>query len=468
MAGGKLFARVSPGRYTAAEHVLTWKGELVSSTLVAAPEIVVGDADTTVRLDARDAKPARFTGDVTATEHELLLSSLVQTVGDDSPFYAQFRDRSGQSELFVLPTEPVADRTYLFALYEHLVGADGTRYSLVDGTRGLLPADPTYPVDAGGLADLTLEYAAPGDEPLTGLVSFGGDLVADGQWLPLLGAGPAVQPPGRNRLLVTTEALGTRPLWRGQLELTVPPYFLAYVDDLPATAFAPGERRTLRFGAAAWGAGARGYHESSGTLGVLLCPACPAATEGLHYVLSDPPAGRIVLKRDGETIAERDATTAILAENQTGLAAYTVELTAKHELSWLAYAREVTGSWTFRSSPAPEGESDTVTSLLDARVTGPFDLRGRAAPGTALPLAINVNGGDQATIGTPQLAISYDNGATWRDLEVRQVDGRWVADETTPDVDQAFASLRVRVADGAGSSTDVTTHRAFQVHRDAG
>jgi hypothetical protein len=469
MTGGKLLARVSPGRYTSAEHILTWNGEeLASSTLVAAPEIVVDNADTTVRLDARDANPARFTGDVTATEHELLLSSLVQTVGDDSPFYAQFRDRSGQSELFVLPTEPVADRAYWFSLYMHLVGADGTRYSLVDGERGRLPADPTYPVDAEELADLTLEFAAPGDEPLNGLASVGGELVVDGLWVDLLGAGPRVQPPGRQRVLVTTGALGTEIPWHGRMEAYLPSYDLAYDEDQPSTRYRPGERRTLRFSGAAWGSGAFAHHYSDGVLSVQTCPACPGTSEWAWYFPEMAPEGQIVLKRDGETIAERDATTGIWVENQTGMATYTVELTAKHEFSYLAYAREVTGSWAFQSSPAPVGADDRVTSIIDARVTGAFDLRGRAAPGVALPLAINVNGGDQATIGTPQLAITYDNGTTWRDLEVRQVDGRWVADETTPDVDQAFASLRVRVADGAGSSTDVTTHRAFQIHRDAG
>ncbi|GAB3409545.1 S8 family peptidase [Flindersiella endophytica] len=463
MTGGKLVARVAPGRYTSAEHILGWDGEeLVSSTLVAAPEIVVGHAGTTVRLDAREARPARFSGDVTTTNHELLLSSLVQRVGD-LPFYAQFRDRGGQSELYVLATEPVEDRPYWFSLYMHLVGADGTRYSLVDGERGRLPDDPTYPVDAGQLADLTLEFATPGDEPLDGLVALHGDLEVDGLPLQLLNAGPRVRPPGRQRILVTADAFGTKPLWSGGLELTVPPDFLAYADDLPPSTYVPGERRTYRFGAAAWGASAQAYHGSDGSLGVRLCPVCPAGSDYLTYVLAEPPVGHTVLKRDGETIAEEDTTTGVYVENQTGTGTYTVELTAEHTLSYLAYARKVSGSWTFRSSPAPAGDDSPVGTVIDARVTGPFDLRGRAAPGTTLPLTIDVVGGDRATMSTPELAISYDDGATWRDLEVRQVDGHWVADETTPNVEQAFASLRIRVADGAGSSTDVTTHRAFQV-----
>ncbi|MFE1437169.1 S8 family serine peptidase [Streptomyces sp. NPDC058739] len=118
----------------------------------------------------------------------------------------------------------------------------------------------------------------------------------------------------------------------------------------------------------------------------------------------------------------------------------------------------------------PNAENDHAQhglKLLNLSLDVPVDLRGNAPAGHTLNLGLGAEtqgwfDGEQFKGDTATLSVSYDDGATWRQIPLKkQADGRWAARLTTPDSPGAFVSLRASAQGPDRLSVHQEVIRAF-------
>ncbi|MFD7284087.1 S8 family serine peptidase [Streptomyces sp. NPDC059862] len=105
--------------------------------------------------------------------------------------------------------------------------------------------------------------------------------------------------------------------------------------------------------------------------------------------------------------------------------------------------------------------------LLNLSLDVPTDLRGDAEGGRALTIGLGAEtqhwfAGEQFKGEAATLAVSYDDGATWREVPLsKTADGRWTAKFSTPDTPGSFVSLRASAKGPDGLSVSQEIIRAF-------
>ncbi|WP_423462349.1 S8 family peptidase [Promicromonospora sp. MS192] len=123
------------------------------------------------------------------------------------------------------------------------------------------------------------------------------------------------------------------------------------------------------------------------------------------------------------------------------------------------YSTHTLTEWTFTSGASgPEAAEPLPLIQLDYDVD--TDTAGRAARTARLAVTPSHLPGIEATVGRPTVEVSYDDGATWRRLDLTRDRGAWSARLAAPRGAQ-FATLRTTVEDSAGSSVSQTLTRAF-------
>jgi hypothetical protein len=129
------------------------------------------------------------------------------------------------------------------------------------------------------------------------------------------------------------------------------------------------------------------------------------------------------------------------------------------ERPWWPTSTSVSADWTVRST------GDGVLPLLAVRFRPDADLAGVVGPGRALPVSVERHAGAPAAdITELSVAVSYDDGASWRPAVLRRSGEAWVARLPTGKPD-GFVSLRARAADAAGNTVEQTIIRAYRVGR---
>jgi hypothetical protein len=458
--GGKLVARLPKGTsFSVTENITTpGKDEVAPSiTTISNPSFAV-TANTTVTLDARKAKKVDVKLDADATpEFWQMLVTETTPDGQYGSFVLAF---PSPPEAYVLATAPVASRKYQFSYFQEAEAGDKT-YETVVSTAQRLPADPTYLVKDSDLAEVDFSLYS-GGKPLTGL--FGHGMRYDTNGLRFeFGYEREVEIPSSRKHLVTTSVNGSaEALWSG---------YLFGVDSGGGSVFFQGESeraysgsaeaRQVRYLDPAYGAIAGGDHDGEGILQLGVEPLTSASGP---LVPSEQQFGGLVLRRNGTPIAQATNPTYIAATGVTGTATYTLEVEAGHNLPWMNYARQVTGSWTFTSTKPSPG-TYTPLSLVAPRVTGAFDLNGNAPAGSSFPLVVRSESGTPSLTNV-ELSISYDDGVTWRALTLTPDSGDYKATAPLPNVASGYASLRVKATGGEPTSTaDLTILRAFGIKR---
>ncbi|MEO6087217.1 MAG: hypothetical protein ABIQ18_29310 [Umezawaea sp.] len=100
---------------------------------------------------------------------------------------------------------------------------------------------------------------------------------------------------------------------------------------------------------------------------------------------------------------------------------------------------------------------------MAVRFAPSLDDHNRAPAGRAfaIPVYAQRNGSATASgVGTPEIGVSYDDGASWAPAKVIKANGRWLAVVHHP-VGATFVSLKAKAKDADGNSVEQTIIRAY-------
>jgi subtilisin family serine protease len=121
----------------------------------------------------------------------------------------------------------------------------------------------------------------------------------------------------------------------------------------------------------------------------------------------------------------------------------------------------ISGEWTFASGHIA-GEEPAQLPLLAVRFRPDLDDHNAAPAGKrfSFPVVVERNGGPVGRVSTPAVDVSYDDGKTWRSAKITRERGQWRAAVVHPKGAQ-FVSLRTSTADQDGNSVRETIIRAY-------
>ncbi|MFE7508692.1 S8 family serine peptidase [Promicromonospora sp. NPDC057488] len=123
------------------------------------------------------------------------------------------------------------------------------------------------------------------------------------------------------------------------------------------------------------------------------------------------------------------------------------------------YSTHTHTEWDFTSEASgPDAVEPLPLIQLDYDVD--TDLAGRASRTTRLAVTPSHLPGIEARVGRPTVEVSYDDGATWKRLDLSRDHDAWSARLSAPRGAQ-FATLRTVVEDGEGNRVAQTLTRAF-------
>lgn len=172
--------------------------------------------------------------------------------------------------------------------------------------------------------------------------------------------------------------------------------------------------------------------------------------------------GRMRLYRDGSLVGQSASAASGVVTVPAERASYRLETglsTVADPTSRWNVSTGVEAAWTFTSATTPAA---TALPLMAVRFEPRLDEYNRA-PGERLfefPIRVEHQPGSTATQVT-ELAVqaSDDDGATWRDVDVRRAGDRWVALVRNPA--QGFVTLRATAVDADGNTAQLTIFRAY-------
>ncbi|MFC7219696.1 S8 family serine peptidase [Streptomyces polyrhachis] len=178
-------------------------------------------------------------------------------------------------------------------------------------------------------------------------------------------------------------------------------------------------------------------------------------------------AGSIALY-DGERLVKRSPGRSIWADLPREAKPYRVVADATRDGAVWRTSTRVRTAYDFVHRPNAEGDyQEYGLKLLNLSLDVPTDLRGDVPAGRAVSVGLGARTqdwfpGEQVRGDTAALSVSYDDGASWREVPLsKTAEGRWTAKLVLPDTPGAFVSLRAsaRGADGLAVSQEVD--RAF-------
>ncbi|MEE6259274.1 S8 family serine peptidase [Plantactinospora sonchi] len=144
-----------------------------------------------------------------------------------------------------------------------------------------------------------------------------------------------------------------------------------------------------------------------------------------------------------------------------GVATYRLTASATHNSPTWRLSATVSGSWTFRSGTE---SSRKALPLLGMLLDAPVDLGNRVPVGGREPVRISVHRQDgvaERPVVSVTVAVSYDDGRTWRAVPVSRDGTGWLASVRH---DRAgHVSLRASATDADGNAVEQTVLRAYQV-----
>jgi hypothetical protein len=121
-------------------------------------------------------------------------------------------------------------------------------------------------------------------------------------------------------------------------------------------------------------------------------------------------------------------------------------------------------AWTFRSRHVP-GNTPQALPLSAVRFAPPVNRDNTAPAGTVLAIPLTVQRQPGSLAGrarTLTVEVSYDDGATWSDADVRRHGQHGVASLRHP-AGAGFVSLRASSTDETGNTVSQTVIRAYRI-----
>ncbi|MEU4744236.1 S8 family serine peptidase, partial [Actinosynnema sp. NPDC023658] len=120
----------------------------------------------------------------------------------------------------------------------------------------------------------------------------------------------------------------------------------------------------------------------------------------------------------------------------------------------------VSGAWTFRANPQPDGPGRRVPMSV-VRFTPELDATGGTPAGRLLSVPLTVeqqDGADNAEVGVVRVEVSFDDGKSWRRVPVAG-GAALIRQPATP----GYASLRASGSDSDGNTFEHTVIRAYKI-----
>jgi subtilisin family serine protease len=200
----------------------------------------------------------------------------------------------------------------------------------------------------------------------------------------------------------------------------------------------------------------------------------PQHTDGAaeEYGFSDPVSEttELTLARDGRVVARGFSPRAQLdIPDDPGTYQLTMRSVRDQEWHkrWWTTSTATTTTWTFTSARPKAGEY-TVLPLLQVDYDLATDMRNQVPARNPGRLGLRVGyqpGYDGGSAGfAATVAVSYDDGQTWRDVVVRaRTDGSLAVDLPRAPAGAGFGSLRVTARDRDGNRIEQTIERAYRV-----
>jgi subtilisin family serine protease len=455
--------RVPPGEYTLVTVILGEPGSWAA--VLAQPRLIV-EGDHSVKLDARAGRPVSVTLPDPAAEPALAEFRGRVGTGDAASFFGVrthrlddiFTARLGRDRAVdgfaVAPIGTWAKRN-----------ADGTfagtpySYHLAWPVTGRMISGFTREVRRRDLATVVADHAA--SQP--GTVAWKATKVV----LPGFGeiGGMEALPselPFRRTEYHNTDG-GVR-WYRAFEEVTADGALVSFLESGPVgAAYRPGKSYREKWNYGAFGPALMQQAPQSwppvARVGDLLRVDPSLYGDGHGHGGWIPHTGTMTLYRDGEQIAQRPLEN-LLIEVPPEPARYRIEIEAERAQP-APFATATKLAWEFRSGHAGE---QTVTALPVSVVRFSPELDGHnvAPAGRAFPLPVSVHPQPGSAAAHPArltVAVSYDDGATWREVPVQ---GGKHALLRHP-AGGGFVSLRATATDRDGNTTEQTVLRAYRI-----
>lgn len=468
--------RLTKGRYHLNAFVIRAAAPGNPSQLALLTQPLVDlSADTTIDLDARLAKP--FT--LTFERDDVQMAAGMVTYDRATPYgpVSAEVDSGGSFEgLSSAHLGPAVPR-------DELQSAVMSSWAVPDATGGLADSDRVYTLAWFGFGRL-----------LTGLTRD----IEDDQLARLRVTMRANGPDLVGSLVRTPHPVGGEPLYSGSLPVTLPKrrtelvntdgvdwssrLWVERVDPNDPGSWPITEQilcaptRSYTAGRAydeSWGAAVHGPAFPSATAVRYPGPCFQSAeragdTVGVHIPLFSDAAGHAGysldpgdtrLFRDGELVGESIIPGVGEFTVPASPSTYRLEVRSDREPA-LGLSTSLRAAWTFRSAHV-DGDQPVDLPLMAVRFAPPLDRFNRAPVGTVImPITID-RFGPVGTVGKPSIQVSYDDGATWRDVRVQRITGDSYLAAVTHPADTQFVSLRATARSDRGNTVEQTIIRAY-------
>jgi hypothetical protein len=201
------------------------------------------------------------------------------------------------------------------------------------------------------------------------------------------------------------------------------------------------------------------------TLDVALSLLSPAELDQTHVALPGRGAtGSTTLLRDGVTLATSDRPGSGRFTLPPDDASYTLVAKLDRVAPWSDLGTHAEATWTFRSAHT---DAPTAPHLCAVRVIAETDAQGvvDATQPIRVSFIVPVQGpGPLAELHDAGLEVSFDDGASWREVPVEGFGARF---DAPAGATSGFVSLRARIAYGDRATVSETVIRSFAYRRDS-
>lgn len=198
-------------------------------------------------------------------------------------------------------------------------------------------------------------------------------------------------------------------------------------------------------------------------MNIFAAPYVDSTTGRTGYPMSGERKSRIALYRDGVLVAEKpDMFQSLFEGLPEAEATYRAELSMQLDPKLFPLSTKTNTEWTFRSAATKETEA---LPLMNVRIAPNVDANNAAKVNQLLVIPVTLRrnpGSAPAKVTDVGIEVSFDDGASWREIPVYPGNDIWYGLEANQ-VSNSYASLRVTATDEAGNKVQQTVLHAYRV-----
>jgi subtilisin family serine protease len=452
---GSVTVRLPKGRYLLDDTVRTGTGEDLRYALMVEPDLLL-DKDTTVTIDARNAKPVEVTP---PAEADL-------AIGDIG--YSMVSDVGGMSSAFLTDDlgivstasvgEPVPGTAFTAKVNTQWSGVDGSFYGLAWFPHGAMPAGFTKTVHPDELATVDVDLGTPSPDRTGDKVSF--PFPTEGEGF-VFGVAQEIPLPGARVEHLTTDGVKWQSLLTQQNGKDTEAQFTSPFESFQAARTYRRELNHGVFGPTMTNDGFAGGSVFRLGNELFVQPSLYGDVAGNagQSVLS---SARFELYRGDELVsssASPGGSATVPPEEST----YRAVVRTERPRDVFDVSTAVEASWTFRSRYVDE-ESLIPQQVSVIRFAPRLDAANSAPAGKGLLVPVWLQHNATGTAERPltlSVEVSYDEGRTWR--KANTLVNMFVLLRHPADAESV--SLRATATARDGSTVTQTVIRAYKLRK---